>query len=304
MPTGGDQVAARNLSAWVALVFVGCAATGCSQSSQQPSTQRPTIVVTHDILASVVREIVGTTATVRTLIPNGKDPHEYAATPRDIEELSNADLIVRNGGGFDQSLDRVIASADGRGVPVFVALDSVSAPPAGVAGDPHFFTDPESMAQVVKPLATIIKSVVGVDVSAGEQTTLDDLAALSKDVARERATLQARGISCVLVTGHESLAYLASRYSCDVVGSVIPGLSTASQASAADLAELKRVVTRENVRAIFVESTMSARVAHELANELRLSVVSLDVEKLGADGSYATYAMSIMSRIVEGLSSR
>lgn len=286
------------------LAVAGSTVMTACDSATSSTTDGPVVVVTNSILSSVVEQLVGDQARVHTLIADGTDPHEYAPSPRDIESLSNADLIVRNGGGFDRSLDRVISDARSGGVPVFVALDHVTSPPPGVAGDPHFFTDPESMSQVVAALADEIDSKVGITVDAAARALESELANVSQEMFQDRVRLNDRsgtGEACLLVTGHESLAYLAGRYDCVVLGTVIPGLSSSADATAADLADIRKAATAHDVGAIFVESTLSSRVASQLADDLGLRVVQLDVERLGPSRTYQEYVRALMHTIVEGL---
>ena len=56
-----------------------------------------------------------------------------------------------------------------------------------------------------------------------------------------------------LVSGHESLGYFADRYGFELVGAIVPGLSSQGEASAGELAELIETIRREEVPAIFVE---------------------------------------------------
>ena len=51
-----------------------------------------------------------------------------------------------------------------------------------------------------------------------------------------------------------SLGYFADRYGIEVVGSVIPSLSTQAQPSAGDIAELVEQVRDEGVEAVFPEA--------------------------------------------------
>lgn len=290
--------------ACVAMCLTACAGSGGTPDSNGPSEKRPLIVVSYSILASIVEQLVGDDVQVLTMIPDGTDPHDYAPTAREIEKLSRADLIVRNGGGFDQSLDRVITDAEVGGVRVFTALDHVESPPEGVSGDPHFFTDPESMKQIIDPLADEIASATQVDVSGRATALVAELDNVSAIISADRARLDmdsAGGVDCVLITGHESLGYIASRYDCTILGAVIPGQSSSAGATAADLARLKQLAQGNDVGAIFVESTLSSRVAEQLANELGVAIVTLDVEMLGGNSSYQDYVESLMHSIVEGL---
>ncbi len=70
-----------------------------------------------------------------------------------------------------------------------------------------------------------------------------------------------------LVSDHDAFDYFAHRYGITVIGAVIPSQTTQAQASAADIADLVRVVRREHVRAIFPESSLSPKLAEQIARE-------------------------------------
>ena len=70
-----------------------------------------------------------------------------------------------------------------------------------------------------------------------------------------------------LVSDHDAFNYFAHRYGITVIGAVIPSQTTQAQASAADIADLVRVVRREHVRAIFPESSLSPKLAEQIARE-------------------------------------
>ncbi|MET0810381.1 MAG: metal ABC transporter substrate-binding protein [Thermoleophilaceae bacterium] len=69
------------------------------------------------------------------------------------------------------------------------------------------------------------------------------------------------------MTTHDSLGYFARRYGIDVVGSVIPSLSTQAQPSAGDIADLVDQVRDEGVEAVFPEAETSERLEQALARE-------------------------------------
>ena len=70
-----------------------------------------------------------------------------------------------------------------------------------------------------------------------------------------------------LVSDHDAFGYFAHRYGIAIVGAVIPSQTTQAQASAADIAALVRLVRRERVRAIFPESSLSTKLAQQIARE-------------------------------------
>ena len=93
-----------------------------------------------------------------------------------------------------------------------------------------------------------------------------------------------------LVTDHDSLGYLAHEYGFNVIGTVIPSLSTVAAASAQELAALQEQITAEGVSAIFVGTTVNAQLTTQLAADLGIQVVPIYTDSLSdADGPAATY---------------
>jgi ABC-type Zn uptake system ZnuABC Zn-binding protein ZnuA len=82
-----------------------------------------------------------------------------------------------------------------------------------------------------------------------------------------------------------------------VVGTVIPSLSTQSQGSAGELAELVETIRREGVKVVFAESSVNSKVERAIADEAGAEIGSpLWADALGPEGSDgATYLESIAS---------
>ncbi|MCW3041706.1 MAG: hypothetical protein JWM31_3611, partial [Solirubrobacterales bacterium] len=70
-----------------------------------------------------------------------------------------------------------------------------------------------------------------------------------------------------LVTDHDAFGYFARRYGITVVGAVIPSQSTAAQPSAGDIADLARLIRREDVRAVFPEASVNRKLAEAIARQ-------------------------------------
>ena len=69
------------------------------------------VVASHGILADVASNVAGDHAQVSTLIPVGSDPHAYIPTPGDLISVAEADLVLLNGVGYEESLLDAIMSA-------------------------------------------------------------------------------------------------------------------------------------------------------------------------------------------------
>lgn len=329
-----------------ALAVLALAATACGGgggTASPPGTgapaagDRPTIVATTSVLGAVVSQLVGDRATVEVLIPDGTDPHDFQPSARDAAALVEADLIVANGLGLEQGVERAIDQASSVGVPVFVATDHITLRTIGEdeAGhghaaddghgheedghghegeahtaddghdhgsgdaDPHFWVDPVAMAQAAEALAGVAQAELGLDLAAPSAALQADLAQLD---ARTRATLAPIPADHrLLVTGHESLGYLADRYGFTLVGSLIPATTSQAAPSAADLAALKAEIERAHVPAVFNELGTPPALSAAIAEETGVRVVELSTHTLPPDGTYASFIDALAGGVRDGL---
>jgi len=295
----------------VVMVVTSCGAKG---STPDGSSDRPSVVVTYSILGSLVRDVVGTSADVTVLMPNGSDPHEWQPSAKDIEKLQHADLVVTNGLGLEAGLVDVLKQAQDDHVDIFVATDHITPRRVGEgegadptdedqavgAKDPHIWTDPAVMAEVVIALGEKLSSI-NIEVSEQAAKVSEDLLTLNHDIEKSLSALDPA--QRLLITGHESLGYFARRYDFTLIGAIIPNLSSKSEASAADMKSLVEKIKTNQVQVIFTELGTSRDVADSLAKDAGVKVVEVSTHVLPDDGSYATFMTNLASTIVTALKS-
>jgi zinc/manganese transport system substrate-binding protein len=85
------------------------------------------------------------------------------------------------------------------------------------------------------------------------------------------------------------MGYFARRYGFELVGVIVPGLSSQADISADSFAEVKQAIKNNNVKVIFTEIGTSSAVAEAIASETGVRVTEIDTHKLPSDGSYFTY---------------
>ena len=285
------------LAATCALLGAGCGA----EDRARPG--RTTVVATTTQAADLVRNVAGDRVAVTSVLAPNSDPHDYELRPQDVKALARAQLVVRSGGEVDEWLGPAIDSA-GADAPVIDLLDAV----APAREDPHWWQDPRLAVRAVAAIRAALARAdpAGAQVyAAGARAYGRRLRALDAAVAACVGALPAAGRK--LVTTHDALGFYARRYGIEVIGTVIPSLSTQAQASAGDLAALVDTIRRERVRAIFAESSVDAKVEDAIAAETGARVGRpLWADALGPPGSSgATYLGSIRANtaaIVEGLS--
>ena len=94
----------------------------------------PTVVVTTNILGDVVTELTGGAVEVVTIMPVGADPHDFQASAQQVDAMRNADVLIVNGGSFEEGLLDVIEGAESDGVSVYEAMSVVSTIEFGEGG--------------------------------------------------------------------------------------------------------------------------------------------------------------------------
>jgi len=269
----------------------------CSSTKPQTTT-RPNIVVTYSVLGSVVSDLVGDSATVTVLIPDGQDPHEFQPSARDIETINNASIVISNGLKFEEGLLEVLATAEANDVPQFRVGDSITQRTIQVervVADPHMWLSPINFIQALPSLTSAINTATGL--SLDPTTESEQLKQLDNDVSELMSTIN----SCVMVSGHDELGYFADHYGCTVVGAIIPGLSTTSEGTAKQLAVLKDLAVANNVKAIFTGLGTPQNVADQLANELNIKAVTLSTHYLHDAANYREFMLNLANQIVEAL---
>lgn len=94
---------------------------GCSSSAQEQDAGTLRVVTTTNVYADIVKNVAGDGVEVTPIIDStSQDPHSYEATAQDKLAIQKADVVVLNGGGYDEFMTQ---SAEGTGATV---IDAVS----------------------------------------------------------------------------------------------------------------------------------------------------------------------------------
>ncbi len=266
---------------------IGCGSDGGSGAGEP----EPSVIATTTHAADLVRNVAGSHADVKQLLQANSDPHDYEPRPSDARAVAEADLLFRSGGELDEWLGDLLESS-GADAEVVTLIDAVRRR----GGDPHWWQDPRNAQRAVR---AIRDALVAAD-PEGRRTYARNADAYLARIRRLDAAVE----DCLkrvpvsrrkLVSTHDSLAYYAQRYDIEVIGTVIPSLSTQGQPSAGETRELVETIERERVKAIFTESSVNPRVERAIAEEAGASIgAPLWADTLGPEGSSGdTYVKSI-----------
>jgi ABC-type Zn uptake system ZnuABC Zn-binding protein ZnuA len=284
----------RHLVAVLAVMAASGALAACG-GAVDGADRATTIVATTTQLGDMARAVAGARAGVSQVLEPGSDPHAYEPRPSDAKAVASAQVVVRSGGDLDAWLGDLLRNA-GSDARTLTILNGVRARTGPDGSDPHWWQDPRNAVIAVQ---RIRDGLIAADppgrtaYTANADRYLAQIRALDRAIAGCMRRIPSRERR--LVTDHDALAYYADHYDIDVVGTVIPALSSQAQASAGAVARLVRTIRSSGVSTIFPESSVNPKLTRAIARDAGAKVgPALYADSLGAKGSPgATYLGSL-----------
>lgn len=98
-------------------------ASACSNKDQaKTKSDKVSIVTTTNVYADIAKNVTGKYGSVQAIIKNSAtDPHDFEPTTADAKKLTNANIIVANGLGYDSWMNKLASSVSKK--PVLVGED-------------------------------------------------------------------------------------------------------------------------------------------------------------------------------------
>lgn len=251
-------------------------------------------VASFTVLADVVKQVGGDHVNVKSLVPPDGDPHEFEPSPDDAKSLKEADITFISGEGLESWFAKLV-KASGYGGEPYVVSKGIKTRTMEEDGktvtDPHVWNSPVSVKVWV---ANIEKALAAADpadaadfkANAAKYTKeLDALNTYAKSVI-ETVPKDRRKI----LTSHDAFGYFGREYGVTFLSPI--GLSTETEASAADVAKLIDQIKAEKVKTYFFENSNDSRLVKQIAEATGAQPGGeLYVESLSkADGPASTYA--------------
>jgi len=105
---------AKSAASILALSLAALTLTGCTdQARWQKGTGPIKIVASTNVWGDIAYQIAGEEATVTALIDNvNQDPHSFEASARDQLAVQGADIVIMNGGGYDDFVEQMVEADD------------------------------------------------------------------------------------------------------------------------------------------------------------------------------------------------
>lgn len=299
--------------ALLALAIIALAACGSSNKSSDSGKLK--VVATNSIIADITKNIAGDKIDLHSIVPVGKDPHEYEPLPEDVKKTSKADLIFYNGinletGGnawFTKLVKNANKTENKDYFAVSDGVDVIYLEGKGEEGkeDPHAWLNLENGVIFAKNIA---KQLIAKDPTNKEtyEKNLADytakLEALDKEAKEKFNNIPAD--KKMIVTSEGCFKYFSKAYG--VPSAYIWEINTEQEGTPDQIKTLVEKLRQTKTPSLFVESSVDDRPMKTVSKDTNIPIYAKiftdSIAEEGQDGdSYYSMMKYNLDKIAEGL---
>jgi zinc/manganese transport system substrate-binding protein len=249
----------RRRSLWLVCLVLAAIA------SPARADDRLKVVASFSILGDFVNNVGGDRVEVTTLVgPNG-DIHVYTPAPADARKIADARLVVINGLGLEGWLPRLVQSSGSKAA-IVTASNGIAPLKHGSDADPHAW---QSVANAKIYVSNIRDALVAADPAdaasfrANADAYLARLDQLDREVRQSMAQIPPAHRK--VISTHGAFGYFAAAYGIEFIAPL--GVSTDSEPSARDIADIIRQVRVAKIPAVFIENISDPRLIQRISAE-------------------------------------
>ncbi|WP_243410240.1 metal ABC transporter solute-binding protein, Zn/Mn family [Pokkaliibacter plantistimulans] len=245
-------------------------ALALTSQSTLAATSAPEIkvVASFSILADVVRQVGGSHVQVTSLVPANGDPHEFEPSPADAKALKEARVTFLSGEGLENWFSR-LAKASGSNQQPVVVSDGLTTHTFEEDGkqvtDPHVWNSIPNVLHWVSHIEQALAKADPADAAdykANAERYSAQLKTLDGQIRAELGTIPVDKRK--VLTSHDAFGYYSLEYGVSFLSPL--GLSTETEASASEVAQLIEQIRQDGIKVYFFENSNDPRLIRQIAD--------------------------------------
>ncbi len=303
-------------------LLVSC---GDSQdSTPAPNTDRLTIAASFYPIAEIVQRVGGDDVQLLALTAPGVEPHDSELSAKQLDDLSQADIVFYIGGGFQPDVEKAVASLPKTTVAIDLlkSVDVITSEEKDDHGvdhaeeesdghdhghsdtDPHVWLDPANMVKM--------SAIVSQEIAKVQTELTSDLTSRQTEYATELTEvgtlMDTTFASCErkeLVSAHDAFTYFTKR--ANLIAVPISGVDPENEPSAKELEAVAKIAQDRNVTTVFFEEVLPKAFADTVAKAIGASVDSINAVEtisqsdLDAGITYSSIMKSNITKVAAAL---
>ena len=301
------------------ILFLICLTLGCANTNLKPDSSNANLIkigTTNSIIKNWVENIGKDYVTVKSIVPDGVNPHDFQPGAKDIANFVESDIIFSIGLNYeDEWLDKILNNNSN--LQNFYLGDFISPIKAYPSNhedethqdydtnpDPHFWFDPLRVISVVE-IISLELSKIDPDRSEYYKTEsakyITDLKDLDKyiELQLEKIIEEEKGI----LIDHASLGYLSDRYGVKLFEPIVSNPQGHGSPSPLEITDAVKIIKENNINIIFIGKESDSNHAQTVASESNILIADspLLIESLDKEKTYIDFLKHNINVIVRNL---
>jgi zinc/manganese transport system substrate-binding protein len=162
----------KNSLCLVCLLILLLVLSACSNSngSTTPLSSTIKVVAAENFYGDIAKQVGGSYVSVTSIISNPNvDPHEYESSVKTAIQVSQAHLVVENGGGYDDWMDKLLSGSPN---PNRIIVDAFNIAQVKLPENEHVWYSVDNAATIAQAIASDLEKLDPLHTSTFEQNVL------------------------------------------------------------------------------------------------------------------------------------
>lgn len=284
----------------MAVFFVGC--QNAKTAENKTDDGKIDVMVSIEPLREFTQIIGGDKVNVKTMVPNGSEPHDFEPKTNDLIALNDSKVFVYNGLGMEHWIDQVLNTIENKDVKVVNASEGADVLKEGDKVDPHLWL---SLDGAKREALNIKNALVEVDPSNKDyyEANYNKFAEQANSLINEYKGKFDGLKNKDFITGHAAFGYLCREFGLKQVS--VENLFGEGEITPQRMQEIVEFCKKNNIKTIFMPELASEKVSQTLANEVGGKIEKIYTLESNEDGiSYIDAMKANLERIYTSLQSQ
>ncbi|AUM95266.1 TPA: zinc ABC transporter substrate-binding protein [Clostridium botulinum] len=267
------------------IFFTACSAQ--NKESFSSKDEKIKVVVSFNPLKEYVKAIGKDKVEIKSIIPEGSEPHDFEPKIRDMESINSANIFVYNGFGMEAWVDKTLKNIDNKGLVVVEASKNVTPLKNKESEeenheenkekhehnngqyDPHTWL---SIKAAVKQSEVIKDALIKVDPKNKNyyENNYKDFREKLEKLYDEYKNKFESVKDNHFVTGHAAFGYLCRDFNLEQ--NSVENVFAEGEPTTKKMKELIDYCKKNNIKTVFLEENVSEEVSKTLAKEVGAKV--------------------------------
>jgi zinc/manganese transport system substrate-binding protein len=293
----------------VAVMVAGCGSSESTSSGPAASGQAASgpvnVVASTNVWGDIAKQIGAEHVNVTSILvdPNS-DPHQFEADARTAAAVSKSQLVIENGLGYDDFMDKLLLASPNANRHVVNAAEVMKI--AGADANPHIWYDIAKIPDVAMAISTELTKLDPTDAAtftANTRRFTDSLAPINVEIANIKATYPGAPVGYT----ERVPGYLvdAAGLKLATPASFAQSIEDGNDPSVADNSAMDAALTGRTIRVLLYNGQVTSPATDavkQLAQRNRVPVVAVTETLPPTDQNFQSWQLRQVNALIDALS--